>query len=260
MRKSKQGIHYVSLLDDEEDYDIEDMLIEALKAYRPFDFAHQIEAFVFYENHGDFKQYLSSTYDIIDPTDGEHRASYFPYGDKGVIGIEVSGLETTTLMTYALGRVIEQYRIRLDGDKGIRRSQQPGYCYWVEFFSQSHASLNRQSGFFFPESPLREFIEMLPYKEELFHEDEMDLTFQQMLSAISELMFHLKQEKAALVDKSLKELQKQTDEIFIQWLRELFELLTDYMGKAGEFYTAPHDYAVFDEIEGYKKRMTNYFT
>lgn len=260
MRITKQGIHYISLIDDEEDYDIQDMMTEAMKAYRPFDFDRQIEVFVFYEERNDFEEYLSSTFSIIEHEEDEYRASHYPHGDKSIIGIEVSGLETTTLMTYALGRVIEYSRIRLDGEKGIARSKQPGYRYWAEFFAQSHASLNRSSGSFFPESPLREFTEMLPYKEDLFSENEMDITFPQMLSAISELMFHLRNNETAIVAKSLKELQEKTDETFIQWLRELFELLTGYMEKAGEFYTAPHDYTVFDKIEAYKKQMTNYFT
>lgn len=259
MRMTTQGIRTINLIDDEDDYNLQDMMTEAIAGFEPFDFSDKIEIFILYGERDDFSAYIQDNYGLEDDAFEEKRACHNAFEDRSVIGVEASGLETTTLMTYALGRAIEYSRIRQDAENGATRSQQTGYRYWVEFFAQTKASLNRQPGSLYPDSPLRTFTEMLPYKEEMFEETEVDMTFLQLLNAMSDLMYYPKNDKCEVALTSFAELELQTDDAFAQLVRGLFEMLTDYYDKAGEFYTAPHDYKVFDEIETYKKRMTNYF-
>ena len=256
---TKHGIHYVSLIDDEEDYDIQDMMTEALAGYGEFDFSNRIEAFVFYTEREVFEEYLLTNFDVTANSFNDRRAFHYDFEQKSIIGVEVSGLETPTLMTYALGRVIEYARIRVEGEIGLPYCKRPGYRYWVEFFSETHASLNRNKGSIFPDSPLRNFIEMLPYKEEMFEKTEIDLTFLHLIDAMSELAYYVKNDQCDFVKDCFCELEENTDETFSMLVRDLFEMLTNYLNKAGEFYTAPHDYAEFDKIESYKNKMTDYF-
>lgn len=257
--KTHEGITYHSLIEDEDDYGIQEMITEALAGFGEFEFSNRIEVFVLYTDRDDFEEYLLTEFEINANSFKDRRAFHYDVERKSIIGVEVSGLETPTLMTYALGRVVEYVRIRVDEEKGILLTKHPGYRYWVEFFSQAHASLNRNKGSVYPDSPLRSFIDMLPYKEEMFQKTEIDLTFLHLIDALADLVFYVENDQSDIARKCFDALEVNTDKIFVGLVKDLFDLLANYLREAGEFYTAVHDYSLFDEIESYKKKMTNYF-
>lgn len=259
MKTTKHGISYVSLNNADEDYDIEDMMTQAIAGFLPFDFSQSIEVLVFYTERDDFGEYVDTAFSIQDDAYEDSRVSHYSYENKSIIGVELAGLETIPMITYGLGKSIELHRNHLDKEHAQSRSLKPGYTYWSEFFAQTKASLNRKSGSLYLDCPMNMFEEMLVYKEDLFQKSEMDVTFFQLITAFSDMTYQEKITGGQAVVRFYETVEKRASRDFAELVVGFYRFLNNYMVKAGEFYTAPHDDKVFDEIEIYKTRMTNYF-
>lgn len=257
MKTTERGIRYISLIEEESEFDIPAMVKKAKTAYKPFNFKDKIELLVFYKERKDFSHTIFTEYGIIDDEFDGKQVIHHPFGVKSIIGIELSDNDVVPMIAFALGQAIEHFKQNLDIQRhaewrDLEKSE--AYLCWQTFFCQVHSAAIRHEG---GEGDL--FLRSLPFvlakKEQSLSALYIDGTFRHVINALSELYVLKQADEAEKVEDHLQTVRELTDESFVELYRTIFEELSAYMASVGTKYNEVHDLSLFSTLETRKKQL-----
>ncbi|MBT2582151.1 hypothetical protein [Planococcus sp. ISL-109] len=263
MKTTERGIRYISLIEEDSEFNIQAMVKKAKTAYKPFNFKDKIELLVFYSERKDFSHTIFTEYGIIDDEFDGKKAIHHPFGVKSIIGIELSGDDPVPLIAFALGQGIEHFKQNLDIQRHAKwreLEKSEAYLCWEIFFCQVHSATIRYENDGAADLFLRSLPFLLTKKEQSFSASYIDGTFRHLINALSELHVLKQAGELEKAEDHLQTFRELTDESFIELYQKLFEELVAYLTTVGTKYNEVHELTLFKNLETHKKQLNAMFS